>query len=690
MKPAMSHESALALVCSVCTNLRGSKAVRQVNQVEEKLIQQHVFPLYQMGNQWFPQGLCKGCIFDLQCLSRGENKKLTLPSDYSCDIPRNLRSVSGPCSCRWCSLARLSGPAFTTWKRNLIKEHRPPITYLCTKCGQGVPAAQVSHTCSVSDLDRVQGMLESIPPEIKGRLALALLREIGMEGAGDRNLVLPQVHGGLPTQVHIGALSSGPGVLTTSEAQAMATNAHLTGAQLKSVAADLRAKFGKKLIEARLSEAIPKQNSRFAPFFTVERKVFYDKNMVPMDPKPLFFCHRLQEFLSLVAELRGQIFEDMVKLVQGDSGQGWFKLALSLIETSDLVSDGGEGSSKRRRSREDGIGGGLKFLSYGARKILILALVQGVPESNINLEIIYSSVSVCQLSFKLTGDLHFVMPSLGLMSCSSSNPCPYCTQLRTKDGGGPARWNGEGVLRTLGSLQEDYAGWVTEGQLKGAQHTRKWNSVTDPVLVMGKGDTWNMTVLDKVIPGSLHLLLALNDVFNYMEKTCWKEIKEVIQEVFKVKAHSYQGKERNYQGPDLRLILRTVHKLVPLMREDPVKSLYLDTILNFRKINSSVFGVELLPSWREDIHSFTNSISKLASFQSMPVTPKLHIITIHVEQWVDRFGRSLGRESEQSGESLHHLWKRVLEGQGEVRNKESDSFAQQTLRCLLKFNSDNV
>ena len=62
----------------------------------------------------------------------------------------------------------------------------------------------------------------------------------------------------------------------------------------------------------------------------------------------------------------------MVKLVQGDSGQAWFKLALSLIETSDLVSDGGEGSSKRRRSREDGIGGGVKFLSYGA-------LVQGVP-----------------------------------------------------------------------------------------------------------------------------------------------------------------------------------------------------------------------------------------------------------------------------------------------------------------------
>ena len=109
----------------------------------------------------------------------------------------------------------------------------------------------------------------------------------------------------------------------------------------------------------------------------------------------------------------------MVKLLQGDSGQAWFKLSLSLIETSDLVLDGGEGSSKRRRSREDGIGGGVKFLSYGARKLLILSLVQGVPESNINLEIIYSSVSICRLSFKLTGDLHFVMPSQELIISKS-------------------------------------------------------------------------------------------------------------------------------------------------------------------------------------------------------------------------------------------------------------------------------
>ena len=69
---------------------------------------------------------------------------------------------------------------------------------------------------------------------------------------------------------------------------------------------------------------------------------------------------------------------------------------------------------------------------------------------------------------------------------------------------------------------------------------------------------------------------------------------------------------------------------------------------------------------------------------------QFHILTVHVGQWVERNGRSLGREGEQSGEALHHFWRRVLEGQGEVKNKNSSAFRNSILYCLSKFNSDNV
>ena len=68
-------------------------------------------------------------------------------------------------------------------------------------------------------------------------------------------------------------------------------------------------------------------------------------------------------------------------------------------------------------------------------------------------------------------------------------------------------------------------------------------------MVEGQGDTWNMTVLEKATPRSLHLLLAFNDLLNFMEKTSWPEVKITLYELFGIKDHSYQGRERNFQGP---------------------------------------------------------------------------------------------------------------------------------------------
>ena len=67
------------------------------------------------------------------------------------------------------------------------------------------------------------------------------------------------------------------------------------------------------------------------------------------------------------------------------------------------------------------------------------------------------------LQSKLTGDLHFLLPCLGLMSNSSSNPCPFCSRVRSKVGGALKWAEGEVALRTLGDLHKDYAGWYGEG-----------------------------------------------------------------------------------------------------------------------------------------------------------------------------------------------------------------------------------
>ena len=67
-------------------------------------------------------------------------------------------------------------------------------------------------------------------------------------------------------------------------------------------------------------------------------------------------------------------------------------------------------------------------------------------------------------------------------------------------------------------------------------------------------------------------------------------------------------------------------------------------------------------------------------FNGLPITPKFLVLMFHVEQVVDSMGRSLGKEGESSGEALHHHWKRLIEGQGEVNKKESDAYIAITLR----------
>ena len=74
----------------------------------------------------------------------------------------------------------------------------------------------------------------------------------------------------------------------------------------------------------------------------------------------------------------------------------------------------------------------------------------------------------------------------------------------------------------------------------------------------------------------------------------------------------------------------------------------------------------------------------------MSVTPKLNILITHVEQWVDRFGRSLGKEGEQQGEAVHHIWKRLLESLGQPKDQESRAFIKFIMKALLIFNANSV
>ena len=396
-----------------------------------------------------------------------------------------------------------------------------------------------------------------------------------------------------------------------------------------------------------------------------------------------------------------------ITLVQGDTGQGFLKLAVSRIRVEELErttytrviapgvvyqeTEPGVREAKKRRTREEGMSGGDQFHDWGARKILILAIVRKVPESHHNLQLIFEAVKLSQLQFKLTGDFSFFMPCFGLKGCSSANPCPVCDQGRSKVGGIKARWveEEEVSLRSFGSLHHNFTRWVMEGSKTSAPKTRKWKSVTAEVLVKGQGDTDELLILDKIIPGPLHLYLSINEVINFCENHDWKEIKAVLKTVAGVEVHEYMGKAGNYEGPSIRKVFRKLSILKEHMQSSP-KVLYYNVLVAFKEVAESVFSTRLHPMWRKHLSTLKSALETLSSSQGIPLTPKLHVLVMHVEQWIESNGRSLGKEGESSGEALHHTWKRMLDNQGEVKVKESEWDVKVITATLLRFNATNT
>ena len=86
---------------------------------------------------------------------------------------------------------------------------------------------------------------------------------------------------------------------------------------------------------------------------------------------------------------------------------------------------------------------------------------------------------------------------------------------------------------------------------------------------------------------------------------------------------------------------------------------------------------------------FRTSLSLLNSNLSVPITPKLHIMSVHVEEWVDTHRRAMGEDSEQALEASHGRFEKLWASY-QVRDEDSDAFLQNGLAAGLQFNADNT
>ena len=138
------------------------------------------------------------------CPERRKETELLLPESYNSEKQRALTSNQQKvCECRWCKLAKLSGPAFLLWQKSKKGKGKQPLRRLCTQCFIGVEIGK-SHTCSASTLVAVENLVESLPEDVRAKLAHQYLAS-KMESAGDSQpLFLLPAGGGHPDPVLVG------------------------------------------------------------------------------------------------------------------------------------------------------------------------------------------------------------------------------------------------------------------------------------------------------------------------------------------------------------------------------------------------------------------------------------------------------------------------------------------------------
>ena len=120
----------------------------------------------------------------------------------------------------------------------------------------------------------------------------------------------------------------------------------------------------------------------------------------------------------------------------------------------------------------------------------------------------------------------------------------------------------------------------------------------------------------------------------------------------------------------------------------------LDFVACFRALNKvveSCFGLILCPSYHTHILEFKRTFLALG----LSVTPKTHIIFVHIKDFFDQmdqgagdFQSGLGLYSEQAFEAVHHDFKMTF--QKFSLNNANDKFGQKLLRAVTLYNSQKM
>ena len=324
----LDHAQSRVKVCAVCYN-RCCKKVDSIVESGSRFeggLREFVDSEYSASDVKQPCGLCFDCKFRLSdWISRKAN-----PRPLRITTGVELGQLSGEtsssrCRCHICWLASLFGPELMK-ARASFKQEKGEVSGAelrrCNLCFAAVMKNSPSkHICGGKKA-MFENLTEALPEETRLQFALYTLHQSQVGGSGDSSssFKVQGIAGGKPSTICLGnpKSSSSSYQLTHEDIQTLATDAHLSTVQTLNVVTNLRSVLGRSLAAPGLHLQLSAFNGRFLQFFTCER-VLFEKGGTMVE-RPFFYCNDTVQYLKLVTSLRGQDWDDITLLIQGDSG----------------------------------------------------------------------------------------------------------------------------------------------------------------------------------------------------------------------------------------------------------------------------------------------------------------------------------------------------------------------------------
>ena len=321
-----------------------------------------------------------------------------------------------------------------------------------------------------------------------------------------------------------------------------------------------------------------------------------------------------------------------------------------------------------------------KIKNTAAKKTTVLACVSGIPENYENMAIIVDKLKLNQFSkdIKMVADLKLINILNGLQSSSSTYPCAYgkCKK--------PTKLSGwvKGEDRTIQNILIDQESWETSTNKNRSQLKNFFNAESKPLITSQP----EKRVMDIFPPPPLHLvkLGALNKVYGELGKLV--DLEPFEKSINIVKSTYHGG---NFEGNECGKILNNITKLEEHVKACDTKYLpFINVIWFLRLIDNIVNLPKLEPGYKEVIESFKDSYKILELEFNVSVTNKVHIITDHLAEYMERNEATLLKTTDQTVECTHSKLDRFLKEHGYFRkNNDNVSSRVKLFNGILAWNS---